>query len=185
MNQMLVQHGLPPSTPEHYASIFRFPVSDYYQEIGWDFEKVPFETVSDAFIGEYERRKLECPVRADGVALIKELDERGMPQSIISAMKQDYLRDIVRRHAIFDHFVTVRGLDDHHARGKLDIGRQWMAELALPPEKVLMIGDTLHDYELAQALGIDCALVPSGHQSKERLLASGATVYDSLSEIDI
>ncbi|WP_081804819.1 HAD hydrolase-like protein [Draconibacterium orientale] len=43
-----------------------------------------------------------------------------------------------------------------------------------------MIGDTNHDFEVAQQLELDCILVADGHQSKERLEATGAKVIDEL-----
>ena len=43
-----------------------------------------------------------------------------------------------------------------------------------------MIGDTQHDYEVAQALGIDCVLVANGHHSRQRLEAVCDIVVDSL-----
>ena len=49
--------------------------------------------------------------------------------------------------------------------------------------QVLFIGDTLHDKEVADSIGCDCILVADGHNSKERLVSSGATVVDSIDEI--
>jgi phosphoglycolate phosphatase len=185
MNPQLAAQGLPQITLEDYAQVFRFPVKEYYREVGFDFSKTPFEALSDAFIAGYESRKLECPIRPEGVALIKRLSERGIPQSIISASEQTSLHAITRHYGVFDYFVSVRGLDNHHAHGKLDIGRAWLEELALPPDQVLMIGDTLHDCELARQLGIDCVLVFSGHQGRKRLKACGVPVYESLFEIQL
>jgi phosphoglycolate phosphatase-like HAD superfamily hydrolase len=45
-----------------------------------------------------------------------------------------------------------------------------------------MIGDTEHDFEAAQAMKMDCYLIAGGHQPKEKLLATGAPVFDSLRE---
>jgi phosphoglycolate phosphatase len=46
-----------------------------------------------------------------------------------------------------------------------------------------MIGDTNHDFEVAQELGINCVLVADGHQSYERLKETGAEVVSSLAEL--
>ena len=167
-----------------YADIFRFPVKDYYLAVGFDFDKVPFETYNGAFIDQYEVRKFECSVRPEGIELLKLFNEVSIPQSVISASNQISLHEIVKHYGIFNQFISVRGLDNHHAFGKLDIGRQWMQELALPSKEVLMIGDTLHDHELAQQLGIDCVLLCSGHQSRARLSASGLPVFESLSGLE-
>ena len=44
----------------------------------------------------------------------------------------------------------------------------------------VMIGDSLHDAEVARALGTRCILVARGHQSRETLLEAGVPVADSL-----
>lgn len=185
MNQQLDAQNLPQISMQTYEEIFRFPVKDYYKAVGFDFEKAPFETLSDTFIEQYETRKFECPVRAKGLATLEKINKIGIPQSIISASSQNSLHQIVNHYDLFDQFVSVRGLDNHHAYGKLDIGRQWMSELNLPPKEILMIGDTLHDVELAQDLGIDCVLIYSGHQSIQRLQASQVPIMNSLDELDL
>jgi len=46
-----------------------------------------------------------------------------------------------------------------------------------------MVGDTVHDYEVAQAMGTDCILIASGHNSRDRLEETGVLVLDSPNEI--
>jgi phosphoglycolate phosphatase len=43
-----------------------------------------------------------------------------------------------------------------------------------------MVGDTLHDVEVAEALGISCVLIAQGHQSRERLDQAGVPVFADL-----
>ena len=45
-----------------------------------------------------------------------------------------------------------------------------------------MVGDTLHDFDTADAMGIPCVLIAAGHNSKKRLLACGVPVFDSIEE---
>ncbi len=51
------------------------------------------------------------------------------------------------------------------------------------PESVFIIGDTLHDFEVAKVTGCHCILITHGHQSKRRLQESGCEIIDGLSEI--
>jgi len=46
-----------------------------------------------------------------------------------------------------------------------------------------MIGDTVHDSEVADAMGIDCLLLDHGHMGKERLQKTGRKVLSSMSQI--
>ena len=45
-----------------------------------------------------------------------------------------------------------------------------------------MIGDTVHDAEVAGEIGADCILVARGHQSRETLMGEGRVVADDLFE---
>ena len=49
--------------------------------------------------------------------------------------------------------------------------------------KVLYIGDTVHDFEVASILGADCALYAGGHHDRERLEACGVAVFDDFREL--
>ena len=44
-----------------------------------------------------------------------------------------------------------------------------MRHIGVKPEKTIMIGDTDHDLEVAEALGIELILVDHGHQCATRL----------------
>ena len=45
-----------------------------------------------------------------------------------------------------------------------------------------MIGDSLHDAEVAEALGWDCILIDRGHQSRRLLVTSGKPVVSNILE---
>ena len=46
-----------------------------------------------------------------------------------------------------------------------------------------MIGDTLHDWEVAQEAGCPCVLLAQGHQSRARLETAGVPVLESLAQV--
>ena len=58
-------------------------------------------------------------------------------------------------------------------------------KIAFNKEEFLMIGDTVHDSEVAKALDIDCILVARGDQHKDTLLKTGYKIFDSLGEVFI
>lgn len=183
INQMLHQRGLPAITREQYQELFGFPVIDYYRKLGFDFSTEPFVTISTEFISAYEGRKSECALRYDALELLKSNHQNGVSQSILSASKQIQVEEAVTKLGISDIFTAIMGLDNHHAFGKVDIGKKWISETDLALQEILLIGDTLHDYEVAKAMGIDCYLIPSGHQSQHRLAACGAKVIASFADL--
>lgn len=183
INQMLHKRRIHSITPERYQETFGFPLIDYYRDLGFDFSIEPFTTISTEFILEYERRRLECGLRPGALHTLRSNLQRGVTQSILSASKQDYLEEAVDQFRIRSLFSAINGLDNHHALGKVEIGQRWASEVGLDPGEVLLIGDTVHDYEVAKALDIDCCLIYSGHQDPERLAACGVKVIDSFSDL--
>ena len=180
MNELLDQHALPAVDARRYETLFRFPVVEYYRQLGFDFERTPFEAVGTAFIEGYQARQHECELQPHALAAFDALTKRGVTMSVLSASQQSRLEAQARHHDVTERFVRLLGLDHHYADGKLELGRRWMSELGHLPDEVLLVGDTDHDLHVAQALGIQCVLVPSGHQSRERLVQTGATLVDSL-----
>ena len=65
MDRLLHRRGLPGlGGIERYREIFTFPVREYYQAAGLDFEKEPFEALAVEYIEEYNQRALDCGLRA-------------------------------------------------------------------------------------------------------------------------
>ncbi|MBN1563511.1 MAG: HAD family hydrolase [Anaerolineae bacterium] len=181
MNAMLVRRGLKRMTPEEYEQVFDFPVRDYYQRLGFDFQVEPFEKVSDEFIGRYMKRLPECKLRDCTREVLAHGWRKGLNQYVLSAMKHDTLNDMVTNFKLQTFFKAVTGLNDHHAHGKSDVGRAWLDQQHLDRSTIVMIGDTVHDFEVAQTLGIDFIPIHSGHHSRERLLtATGRQLLPTL-----
>ncbi len=185
MNGMLSRRGMPTVSREGYIRVFDFPVKDYYRKLGYDFELEPFEAVSTEFITAYESQRNQCKLMPGTKATLEAIARLGLNQSVLSAAKQDYLRQALRDYGLADFFSSAYGLDNHHAAGKLAVGRAFMAEQGLDPKKVLLVGDTTHDAEVAAAMGIDCWLIPNGHQDLDRLAAVGVPVILDLSQVPV
>ncbi len=182
MNGMLRDHSLPEITLERYREIFDFPVKDYYLKLGFDFDKESFEIVGMDFMIRYNNRQNETALHPEARKILEIIRDKGIPQSILSAREENELRHEVVKLDVGKFFSLVYGLDDHYAHGKTDVGIRLIRDLAISPEKVLFIGDTLHDADVAKDLGVDCILVPEGHQATERLTGSGTMVVASLKD---
>lgn len=183
MNGMLKKRNFQPMTAERYETIFDFPVIDYYRRVGFDFAVDPFEELSDEFIEGYYGRFGDCKLRPGTVEALDAGREKGLSMSILSATEQKTLDKLIKHFKLNDYFVTVDGLQNHHAAGKVEIAKKWIAESELSPSEIVYIGDTVHDYEVAEAIGIDCYLIHSGHHSVERLAMLGVPILDKLEDL--
>ena len=59
MNGVLKNRKLNGITLDDYRNVFDFPVQDYYQKLGFNFEDEPFESAGLDFIKIYDDRKFE------------------------------------------------------------------------------------------------------------------------------
>ena len=170
-------------TLEKYREIFQFPVKDYYIKLGFDLDKEPFEKSGLEFIKEYENRRYDAQLYPQVIPLLIELRARGISHSILSAQHQILLDDLIQHYNIRNHFIGVVGLDNHYADSKIENGIEWVKQINLSPQEILMIGDTDHDFEVAGVIGIDCFLLSHGHHCSKRLKETGAKVFQNLMDI--
>lgn len=183
MNRVLKKRSLPQLTVERYRQIFSFPIINYYKQLGFDFETEPFEHISTEFVETYQKDSLRSMLKENCVSELEYIQKLGIRQVILSASQQEKLEEQVRHFGIMDYFEILLGLDNIHAASKIEIGKRWLSESGLDKKEVLLVGDTLHDYETAFELGCDCILLVDGHQSVERVSRIGVPVVRALPEI--
>ncbi|ACB76806.1 HAD family hydrolase [Opitutus terrae] len=183
MNGLLAPRGLAVLDRARHHALFDFPVRDYYRRLGFDTQRDPFERLSVDFIDVYDRRRWECRLHAEAEAMLRAARTAGISQSILSAYRQETLQEIVRHLGLADYFIRMIGLDNIYAHSKVELGRAWLQELGLPRDQVVLVGDTRHDHEVAQALEVDCVLVTWGHHSLEKLQTPGTRVVPNFSAL--
>ncbi|MFQ6678177.1 MAG: HAD family hydrolase [Fidelibacterota bacterium] len=182
INKTLRRRNLPTITEEKYLDIFCFPVEDYYKKLGFDFDKEPFTITGTEFIKNYNSRFQEPELHDGVIELLDFFQKRGMTQSVLSAGKLEYVNDCIFHHSLEKYFISMLGIDNHYAGGKTDIGKAWIKKMHFSPQECLIIGDTLHDLDVAREMGVNCVLIAQGHTSRARLDATGAKVFENLSE---
>ena len=180
-NRTFPAFGLPRiESVAEYRRQFTFPVRRYYERAGVTDEN--FEAVAHAWMAEYVRGFDAVPLHGDAREALSRFAAAGAAQAVLSATRRDMLESQIARFPIRDYFTDVLGLSDIYARSKEAVGLAYLAGCGVPAAATLMIGDTLHDAEVARAMGTRCILVARGHQSRETLLAAGAPVVDTLLE---
>jgi len=183
MNVMLAKRRLSLLTVDRYREVLTFPIQEYYRKIGFDFRHESFEQLSLDFISNYKSRWHESKLFPETRRILELIQTSGKSQSILSAHHQDTLSEFVSTFDITHLFQHLVGLDNINAISKVEEGHRLLNMLKYKSSEVLLVGDTLHDAEVAQAVTVDCVLVAHGHQSKQRLQQSGVPVVDSLVEL--
>lgn len=184
LNGLLAKRGREPISEDDYRKNFGFPVIQFYDYLGFDTDVDSFERVSHEFIGGYEARWLEeCSLHSKARDVLGAMSGKGLTHSVLSAAKQEALETGIRHYGIAEHFTGLCGTDNIYAHGKVEQGRRWIGQLPWGPGEIVLIGDTLHDFEVAEAMGTECILLSHGHHTPERLAATGKPVAHSLPEL--
>lgn len=183
INKFLKERDLPFVTKKRYREIFCFPIEDYYKKLGFDFEKERFDKLSDLFLERYFYLFSQTRLYNKARIVLESFNKKGCNQYLLSAMDQNSLEKSVAVFGLTSCFKKIAGASDILASGKISTGMKLMKEEDLNPQKTILIGDTLHDKEVADVLKIPAVLVSAGHQNANRLKINQNTVVANLSEL--
>jgi len=180
INHLLKARNIPLMSYDSYRQLFGFPVRNYYEKAGFDFSTEPFDIVAIEFINAYRDHLSACSLFGDVVNTLEFFHTRCIPQFVLSAMQQEMLEKSLQEKGILHFFSFVAGTGDHYANGKLESAISLQRHIIGNPSDVLLIGDTIHDSEVAAGMGWECVLISSGHQTAERLQQTGRIVLENL-----
>ncbi len=178
LNLMLRRRGVKPISLDFYRREFAFPVRAFYEKIGVRLADEDWDALAREYHDTYHSRPLALNVET--VPALETVREAGMRQSIISALRQDMLEADTARFGVDGYMDEICGTDNLNGGSKLARARELLGRLGNPPGgDVVVIGDALHDWEVADSLGVRCILFSGGGHSAERL-ACVAPTFDSL-----
>lgn len=186
-NGMLARRNRSPIDRRFYREHFGFPVREFYRRMGFDFSSSANSDLYDRlvieFSNEYESRCRSCQLYDGAADILDLLRVKKISQSILSASDQAFLAESVQSFGINQYFREIAGLDNKQAGGKVQAGHHLMEQLGLPADKTLLIGDTVHDCEVAAALGVQCLIILNGYNGPERFQGISARTVPALSEL--
>jgi len=170
-----------PLTKEEYLNIFCFPVKDYYEKVGFSWDKFNYEEVGDYWYSFYKESSKFYKLH-DGVIEVLKRNHNNKDKNIcLSASRKDELIRQLKELGIYELFDEVLGTSDIYAYSKIPVALDWIKDK--DPNNCLFIGDTLHDKEVADAMKVRCVLVSKGHQAKEKLIKECDDVVDDIREV--
>lgn len=184
LNDMLAKRKLPTVTEDTYSDFFDFPVINYYKLVGFDLNKEPFELLSKEYMDTYEKRKFECSIHSYFHEIQPNIKSKNIKQSILSAYAENYLFDVLNKFNILDEFTYVSGLKHIMADTKIGNGIKLINKIDIPKVNCILIGDTIHDADTADAMGIEYVLVPAGHNSLNRLKSRTNNIIRSIDDLN-
>lgn len=167
---------------DFYREVFGFPIIDYYTRLGFDFEKEDYHDLAVEWVALYMQKVRSAKMNPCVKETLEKIKKLGIPQYVLSATELGMLKTQLNQLEISDYFEEVTGLDNIHAGSKTELGKS-LAE-RIRPERALVIGDTVHDYETAKTMNAHCILFSGGHAKREKLEKCGCPVIDNFCELE-
>ncbi|MBQ3864572.1 MAG: HAD family hydrolase [Clostridia bacterium] len=182
VNDMLDSFSIPPITLETYYTYVDTPISRFYEHL-FDLEKMPMSRLAPLF-----RERMAA--HADQIGLMEHaretvacLADAGIRQWIISSAREESILRDLDMFGIQNYFEDVLGESNDYAGSKIERAVAYFRSHDLQGKESLVIGDTLHDLDLVDALTARCLLFAKGHQGKAILQGHGVPVLNSLEEL--
>ncbi len=157
LNRLCSATATPAVRPRAVPGDFGFPVEDYYVRAGFDFTRHSFAELAESYMEDYIPASAACPLMA-GPLTLEAFKNAGLRQVILSASPVTTLTRQVEERGVTPYFDRLLGLGDIYAKSKVEVGLAYLQEAGFDPAKAVMIGDSVHDFEVAQALGVGCVL---------------------------
>ena len=168
LNAMLSRRGLAPIDLSRYRREFSFPARGFYERIGMRLELEDWDALAREYHGEYLARP--AALAPDAVAALELVRSLGAGQSIVSALRQDHLDAATERFGVRGFFDEVCGTDNLDGASKAESARALASRLASAGRReIVLIGDSLHDKEVADSIGARCVLYSGGSHERGRL----------------
>ena len=184
LNRLLAGFGYPQRYDhERYRAIFGFPIEEYYVRAGFDFTKHSFAELAEKYMEDYVPASAACPLADGAIDALEAFKAAGLRQVILSASNLDTLRRQTDERGVTGYFDRLLGIGDIYAESKLQLARSFVESCGTPAERILFVGDSVHDYEVATGCGCRAVLFTGGHQPRSLLAATGSPVIDELEEL--
>ncbi len=184
VNDILRKRHKPQITLEQYRSYIDVPITKFYDNIFDLKTEISFDTLQKEFNNAYHHYLSEASLNDGIIPLMQKIRDCGMKQIIVSSSHQSIVERNSEKFGVRKYMDYLSGSDNHFVGSKLERAVNTIHKITYDHSKVIAIGDTLHDCELAVEIGADCILISTGHQSKMDLLSTGKPVIDNIKELE-
>ena len=181
LNIMLSRRGVKPITMEFFRDHFAFPCRPFYDTIGMHVEDAEWDALAKEYHDLYAEQPKE--LNRETIAALERVKAAGARQSIISALRQDLLDEVTERMGVAKYMECIYGVDNLDGASKLDRALELLTRI--DNADPVVIGDALHDKEVADALKVRCVLCGQGSHASWRLRKVAPTGETLLEALDL
>ena len=183
LNRVLAAHMKPRISIDLYRKTFFFPVAKFYESLELPSFGIEYEKLANDYIKEYRNRFIECMLHSRALETLEVLNQLSISQTILTAGEQKDVEAFASFYNVNQWVHCIDGASNIEARGKGDRAAAHITKLELDPKEVLLVGDTLHDQEIANLVGCNALLYSRGHVDADRLKQLTGPVINSLYDV--
>ncbi len=165
LNAILSKRNLDKIDLNYYRNNFSFPVRHFYEKVGVRLECEDWDSLAQEYHDSYHACSLH--LANDAMEALESAKSAGLRQSVVSALREDYLISDMDKFGIRPYFDSIFGTGNLDGCSKLSRMRDCAA--MFPGDNFVVIGDSIHDFEAAREIGAQCVLYAGGSHAASRL----------------
>ena len=179
MIQSFLLHNVSPPSRMEVADILGIKLSEAFKILLKEKDQNVSELIFNSYIELYNQSSNKVKL-FDGVELgIKELHRYGYKIAIATGGGRNYLDSCLAQTSIKDFINVTKTSDDCFSKPHPQMCNEILNELIIEPEKSIVIGDSIHDLQMAKNAGISSLAVTYGAHKQDSL-----SLYDALDYMD-
>lgn len=165
-----VELDLPVPSIAQARYVIGLGLADAMQYILPDLPAADYAKVADRYRVHFLRRDGGTTLFPGVAAMIRELHAAGFLLAVATGKSRRGLDRALAATGVGEYFHVTRCADEGYSKPHPGMLQAVMESLAATPAGTLMIGDTTHDLEMAQAAGVAALAVTYGAHEREALV---------------
>jgi len=161
--------GIPEPTHAHASHVIGLGLADALRHSAPDLPDDQFQQMLERYRYHYLSRDKELKLFDGAFELIEELHSAGYMLAVATGKSRLGLNRALTSSGLGRFFPASRCADECFSKPHPQMLHELMEEFAVPPERMLMIGDTTHDLQMAINAGVPGVAVSYGAHSAEKL----------------
>lgn len=170
----LMELGLPPANEADIRSAIGLGIRETVNSFCPGCSEETFDRIVEVYRRLWFERFVREPVLFEGVRILLEgLAREGLLLAVATAKSRRGLSADLERTHLGRFFQASRTVDEAASKPSPDMLLGILDELGVRPEEALMVGDAIHDLQMANNAGVASVGVTSGTTTREVLLGKG------------
>ena len=182
VNDMLERRKMAKIDVDRYRECIGIPIKVFYEQV-FELEKEDYPALLAEYNEGYLKHLSDCSLTDGTLKALEHFRSRGIKQAVVSSSNNIQLQQNVKKYGISEYFEAILGSADYLAGSKIDRARAYLEASESEKFSVLVVGDLVHDAEMAAEIGADCVLLRSGHEIPTKLKNTKMEIIGNLEEL--